>query len=460
VAKRRRWAAARRAWVALAVLALAGCAPPKQAHDCQQLLGEEKYAQVLEDCENPELRASAYLGLAGFDLFQFIDSTAPPGSVVGLLGLTPANIDAKRAYLVNAVEEVRNPRTGPEAFALLVSSFLGLATAVEDFLDNGADGAATALDDTITQDEVDAATGMTFNGTATLNVFPAPTGHFATVVNGAPYTMVCGDLPTPLCDDTTGTLTQVYDDPDGDGILDTSSPNPAVIPDLSTAAPVGLVVQLGDLALPFSLDPVRTVEMEAFLGFGGTADFPVGVFGYLGLLDDALAYLGGAQSDLAEGIDALRDQLDNGGTCLPTLDPVNGASAETLLDILYDIYAAAAGTALNPATGETDYSAWNVVAGLDLSGVGGPATIASTDFVFAPTPIGFKFLYPTADGLGGYDDTQATPRVGDGFTYPATGSLAAFAEEFENIPRLAPAAATAGDGRVSFVELLCAADTP
>ncbi|MCZ6647429.1 MAG: hypothetical protein O7B79_14470, partial [SAR324 cluster bacterium] len=58
-------------------------------------------------------------------------------------------------------------------------------------------------------------------------------------------------------------------------------------------------------------------------------------------------------------------------------------------------------------------------------------------------------LYPLSSLGGGFDLSNATPRI--------DATLQAFSDQFEFIPKLAPAAATDGDGQISIVEVMCAA---
>ncbi|MCZ6531508.1 MAG: hypothetical protein O7A08_00935, partial [SAR324 cluster bacterium] len=174
-------------------LALQACQPSEEA-SCDQLLGEGKYNDVLAQCDNPADRASAYLGLAGFDFVALAESTAPPGDIVALLGLTADNITEKRQLLEQATSEVRVPGSGAQASALLLSAFLGLAVIVAEFLDNGGGvvGGATALDDVVDESEIVEATGITTGVAAALQFSPAAAPPYFQVVSGnTPYTLIC-----------------------------------------------------------------------------------------------------------------------------------------------------------------------------------------------------------------------------------------------------------------------------
>ncbi len=118
-----------------------------------------------------------------------------------------------------------------------------------------------------------------------------------------------------------------------------------------------------------------------------------------------------------------------------------------MLNQLYLVYAQAAGTAINAAPADGDYTTYNIVAdGAAFFGGSIPA-INPDDFVFTE-PIGLKWLYPiTTGGLFDYD--TATPRVDMADTD--------FQLNFEQVPLVSPAAATAGDRTVSFIELFCLA---
>ncbi|HUJ75709.1 MAG TPA: hypothetical protein VL359_12650, partial [bacterium] len=78
-----RVAGALRAGLLLALLApLVGCGVAHTKADCDLLLSQEKWNTVLQDCDNPYHRASAYLGLAGLDLFTILESNTAVTNVV------------------------------------------------------------------------------------------------------------------------------------------------------------------------------------------------------------------------------------------------------------------------------------------------------------------------------------------------------------------------------------------
>ena len=432
---------------------LAGCQEPRYAADCEQLLAEEKFGEVLVSCDNPLHRSSAHLGLAGFNLLDLATSTQPPGDVNQLLGLTTANITAKRQRLALAAEEVRYPATTGQAFALLISAFLGLAVTITEYLDGDLDG-------DVTQAEITQATGMTQTTGSALDFSVPGTPYFQVVVGGTPYLVICLDaLSPPLCNNLPPGLIKVFDDADGSGKL--SDPEPAFSADrstvaaqLTTANPVNLLVQMGELQFPIVLDPVKVARMENFLGAGDPppADFSIGVVGYLDLLSLANLVLtassgatGSGGTEITADINAVRNRLDNGATCFSTLDPAGAA----LLDLLYTIYTSAPGTVATPVPDPAVFTTFNIIS--EASATGGGVSIPVDPTVFAFTnPIGFKFLYPTEVPVPSFDVTKATPRIDQ--------AAASFREAFENIPRLAPAAAIAGDGKVSIVELFCVSE--
>jgi hypothetical protein len=457
--------------LALAGAPLAGCqGEARNPVDCDQLLNERKYDDVIDHCDNPYQRASAYLGLAGFDVFVLLDSAADPGNVVAVLGLTAANIDSKRILINKAVSAVKKPKDGSQAFALLVASFLGFAVTVEQFLDNGASGAATALDYIFDPAEIAQALDPQINVPALL-VAPPPTDYFTAVQGGTAYTLNCtADVSGNVCDDDPETL--VYQDPTGAGILDTASPPAEALSKSSVLLAVaglnaGYPVQILDLALPYGFGPAAQNGVTDFLGSGGVGGvFDIGLGAYLQYLrtaDNALAEFGGSvpgQTAISEDINALVSQFDNGG--LRASDGgacASGDAVATLLTAsgvsgLENVYAAAAGTLGSPAPGSVPggyYNSRNLVAETGVAS----APAFST---FAAIPVGtafaalnrYKVLYPKAAGLLGFDATQATARADEGFT--------AFVSEFENIPLILPALPTANDGQLNVIELLCSAE--
>ncbi|MEE8433766.1 MAG: hypothetical protein V3S64_03170, partial [bacterium] len=414
-------------------------------------------------------RASAMLGLAGFSMLDLIESEAPPRKIVKLLGLEPENVTEKRLLIAGAAIEVRDAESGNQAFALLVSAYLGLAVSVAEYLDNGA-GSAMALDDVIEDSEVEDATGLTSRSGATLEFFQgSPIPFFQIVINTTPYLVVCGDYPTQpledsseeeptdiICDGFPPGTTSLFDDSDGSGRLDTANlPAPAVpeggSPTLSGVSPVNLVVQMGDLLLPIAVNQAKLARMESFLG-GEDPDgeyFTIGVSGYLDLLQaasDKLAEFSGSEggdSIISENINATRSLLDNGGDCLAGDD----AAGAALLDLLFAIYDSAPGTVRNPEPELVDFTFKNIAANSQLEAGGVQVPLSPEQFIFR-APIGFKFLYPIAVPANGFDVSNATPRVDE--------AAAAFRTEFENIPRLAPGGSEADDGDITFLELSCA----
>ncbi|MCZ6645947.1 MAG: hypothetical protein O7B79_06855 [SAR324 cluster bacterium] len=439
----------------LAALLLQGCGTPSQSADCDILLGEQRYTRVLEICSNPFHRASAYLGLAGLDLFNLLSTTSTPGNVVGLLGATTANITAKRQLLVLAVEEVRTPASGSQAFALLISSFLGLGITISEFLDNGA--GATALDDVIIDSEVEAASGLSFTGSS-ISLAIAGTPYYQTQVFGSSYTLICADVTPPICDNNPGASVSVYDDLDGSGLLDTgslpgvSAAEAAVSAQLGiSASSSGLVAMITSLDFPIAEDPAKSGQLENFLGQGDPAQqFAIGVVGFLDLLTAADAFLnasaggtGGGVQGISDDIDAIRVRIDNGATCIATAQP----AAASLLDLWLAIYLTAPGTVAQPLPNQTQFSNFNFVSNTQVPAGGVfPVSIDPTSYVF-PDPLGFKFLYPISLPAAGFDVTNATPHVAQADPQ--------FRTDFEFIPRIAPGAATVDDGTITLAEVLC-----
>lgn len=443
-----------------AALLAGGCGTPTQSADCDQLLGEERYERVLEVCRSPFHRASAHLGLAGFNFFNLIDSTEPPGFVVDLLGITADNITEKRLRLILAVEEVRFAATGDDGFALLVAAYLGLAVTMVEYLDNGA-GGGTALDDIFHPDEVAAATGMDTPATdPTLSsaLDPVLAGsivedgnepYYQVNVGGMAFNITCADADPTMCDGIGGAVL-VYADANGLGLLDTVTPPfPVAAPAaLSAADPAGLVVMITNLNFPIAIDSGKVARMDNFLGAGDPAlEFAIGVTGYLDLIDVGTAALitsGGTGSveGLTDEIDAGRGRIDNGAECLGTVG--------SIMDLWFAIYSAAPGTLAQPLPDLTDFTNFNTVdnAPIDAAGITFPGGLNPAAFVF-PKDLGFKTLFPTPTHGGGFDLANATPHIAN--------ANAAFQTDFEDIPRLAPAAATVLDGQISFAEVLCSA---
>ncbi|MCH8883956.1 MAG: hypothetical protein IIA41_10730 [SAR324 cluster bacterium] len=185
----------RTALLLLAGLVLAACEPKEEA-DCDQLLADEKYGQVVKSCEDPSQRAMGYLGLAGFDFLDFVTAD-DPSNIIVQLGLNTANISLKRELINDAVREVASPTSGLQAFVLLLSAFLGLSVTTTEYMDNGA--GATALDNDIAETEVRDATGMVVEDPPPL--VPLVLGgnaDFQMTVSGTPYVVDCSG-------DSTGT---------------------------------------------------------------------------------------------------------------------------------------------------------------------------------------------------------------------------------------------------------------
>ena len=450
-----------------AVLLLAACGQPTQSADCDQLLGEERYQEVLDSCGSPLQRASAHLGLAGLNIFNIINSTETAGNVVNLLGLTTSNITEKRERLILAVEEVRSPATGAEAFALLMGAYLGLAVTMAEFLDNGS--GATALDDNIADSESRAATGLgTVTVTVAFNAVSGATPVYQITSSGTAYNITCGgDASAPICDQTGGTV-NVYDKTDGAGQLDTAAP-PTVSVDqatvrtnLATADPANLVVLLQSLDYPITVDSTKSARLTNFLSQGDAdQEFAIGVIGFLDLLDVATAVLfpsgSGGISGISDQISAVRNKIDNGGDCLSSGDATD-VSAAGVMDLWYAIYSAAPGTTANPLPNLTDYTTYNIVNYTSLSGGGvtmypdstGTLNINPTGYFFANN-LGIKFLYPISLPATSFVLGNTTPHIDN--------ADADFQFKFEDIPNIAPAAATAGDGTITFLEVLCSSSS-
>ncbi len=474
--------------LAAALGTLAGCGAARTKADCDELLAEHKFQAVLNDCPNPYHRASAYLGLAGFDLDKLLNSTAAPGDVRSLLGLTPADITARRQYLEKAVTTVRPPDGNTQAFALLLAALLGLDTAAEEHLDANLDG-------TISQAEIDAAFTATYQvprllplAPATISLSPTvpptvvvtPVLQVVAVVAGRPYILVCDAADTPNVCGAAPAKTQVYDDPDGSGRLTPgitaggpSGNASTVLAAIASATSVGLIVQLSDLSPPATFSADATLFLPGYLGAGQPqGPFKIGLGGYLSAMSTASGVLatGGGQpggSTVTSYINALVAKFDNGGACKyrPPLDAYDTATLVGYLNAFAPIYAAAAGTFAHPVpagASSTYFSTRNLVPvsiGPAVNAVNAtlpkslPVSIQLPDpnkgitYAFAGGTIpSYKFLYPTAPDLFPFDASHATPRVDQAF--------AAFVSQFEAIPIFAPS--VAADGDLTFMEILCA----
>jgi hypothetical protein len=210
--------------------------------------------------------------------------------------------------------------------------------------------------------------------------------------------------------------------------------------------------------MPITLVEDKVQTMREYLGQGNpSGTFDIGVLGYLDLMDLANDLLAGEGEStvISEQIDSVRSQLDNGGTCLDTI--TGSTAASDLLNALAPMYTAAAGTLANPVPSgaATDYfKDWNYSTDATLKALmqatAGVASLDAADYIFPTTDVGFKFVYPTSQPLGGYDMTQATPRVDQ--------ADSTFALNFEAIPELAPSQSTALDNYVTYLELLCSGE--
>lgn len=437
---------------------------------------------MLDSCDNPFHRASAYLGLAGFDLDKLLNSSSPPGDVRALLGLTPDNITQRRQYLEKAVQTVHPPDGNTQAFALLVAGLLGLGTAAEEHLDANLDG-------TIAQAEIDAAFQATYQAPRLVPLVPmkfssvtsalTPVLQVSAVVDGKPYILVCDAADSPyVC---SGALTQVYDDPDGSGRLTPSilaggqSANAiSVLKDVPSATSVGLIVQLYDLSPPAFFPTDVTEFLPGYLGAGQPqGPFKVGLGGYLKDMSEASAELasGGGQpggSAVTDHINALVNKFDNGANCTfrPPLNAYDSATMIGYLNAFIPIYSAAAGTFAHPVpagAAPTYFSTQNLVSTSIRPAINAVNSTLASDLPFSielPDPNAggityaftggvisqYKFLYPKAAKVAPFDASQATPRVDQAY--------AAFVSQFEAIPIFAPSIAR--DGNLTFMEILCA----
>lgn len=433
-----------------AVLLAAACTPANRA-DCDALLGEGEYQEVLDSCDEPFSRASAYLGLAGLNMGEMIVNGATiDGDVNTLLGITAANITEKRGHLANAALAVEQAGSGREGFALLVAAFLGVAVTTTEYLDPDLDG-------TVTQADINTLTGITLNTGATFSVSPATPPYLQIVVSGTTYTAICLDAP-PICGTNTAQI-RVYDDADGSGILDAASPPTdesldaaTVKAAMNTATQANIVVQMTNLVLPMNRDPTK---WDCLINFTGNGDpegcFTVGLSRYMAMMThsiDVMTTANGntdaAGSDMLTAIDTLRTTLDNGADCMAVQDP----ALATLSDLFYEIYITAPGTTLTPVPDPAEFTAYNNVADTVLAagGVTYPAGLTAGSFIF-PNPVGYKFLYPTTAGLPGFDPAQATPSIDT--------ADPDFAYDFEALPHFAPAAATPLDDTITIAEIFC-----
>mgnify|MGYP006919318678 CR=1 FL=1 len=449
----------------LAVLLLSACGDGSEDQDqCHRDLNAERFDAVLENCDNPYQRASAWLGKAGFDLFALLlGDAASAGYLVPLLGATEANISTKRELINNAIEEVADPGGGDEAFALLTASYLGLALSTTEFLDNGAED-SVALDGAFDDAESNDATGFFAQTPYFLTGAQqaSPAAYFSVVASGTAYLLDCAaDTTTPYCDDDPADSVEIYLDSEADGILlssDTAltgSDRTDALAAVGSASSANLVVQFTGLILPFYLLDDRGPRMQAFLGEGDvTNGFSIGLGRYLALMtlaDATLSLANGVATDdapLSIIISDFRTSLDNGATCLA--DDATFAYVVDILNSLYALYVVSAGTEQNADPGSVTgaYLDYNVVSEADMAGMVDfiPSLPVGADYPFG-VDFGYRFIYPTSDDLLLMDTSQATATV--------DGSTTSFIGEFEGIAVFAPNASTALDGVIGVMELFC-----
>ena len=458
--------------VIAAALVTAACGAARTKADCDQLLHDQRYQDAADVCDNPFHRASAYLGLAGFEMGSLLNSSAPPGDVVALLGLTRDNITSRRQYLELAVQSVRPPDGPTQAFALLLSAFLGFGTSSEEYLDANLDG-------TIAQTEIESALGATAQDLPLIGAGGPVVPYFSVVANGKPYLLDCSlDVTAPVC---THPSTRVFDDPDGSGRLTTqvsggrqSNDKNQVLSSLGTATSVAYPLEVFVASPPYSFNAAATQTLPVFLGPGRPqGPFKLGIGGYLQAIREANAVLaasGGSPggSTVNANVSALVTSFDNGAPCLSKTLPqkLSSVSATLLgyLDALNTIYAASAGTALQPVpagSGASYYMSRNIVPGsikVQIDTTFGSIWIPEIPAATYGFPGGsvsrYKIMFTT--------QTPPLPSLPPLPTYPfdadtavprADGAYAAFVPQFEAIPVFAPN--VTNDGRVSFMELLC-----
>jgi len=450
---------------AVPLLALLGCAPTQKA-DCDQLLYQTKYQQVLKDCPNPYQRASAYLGLGGFNFTTLANSPSSTVNIVTVLGLTPSNVTTRRQYIEKAVEEVNPPDGVGQAFALLMSAFLGLGAATEEYLDLNLDG-------TITQVEINTVVGAVPAVPLVETVGPAAP-YFSVVVNGKPYLLNCtADAVPPIC---THPATLVFDDPDGSGRLTTavssgaeSADKAQVLAGIGAATSVGYPLEVIVASPPFTFNASATQILPDFLGAGTPQSrFRFGISGYLQaiLLANSAFTTGGGQSGgniVTQQIDTLVAKFDNGApaSCLASSLPAPlvpfAATMLGYLAALDNMYVAATGTTANPVpagAGASYFMTQNIVSSsikTPLDAAFGPAiTVPAIPTALYGFPGGsvnsYKMFYTTAPPAPVFNADTATPRVDQAF--------GVFPSQMDATPVFAPN--IAGDGKVSFFELLCA----
>ena len=455
--------------LAAALAGLAGCGTPHPSADCDQLLSDRKFQEVLSSCDNPVDRASAYLGLAGFDMFTLLESGVTDGNVVPILGLTPGNIAQRRQYLEQAVQSVNPPEGPTQAFALLLSAFLGLGTSTEEYLDPNLDG-------TVSQAEATAAVGATPSAPVVAAASPTPGSlYFSVVVNGKPYLFDCSVDPTCVA-------ATVYDDPDGTGRLTTaigsglpSADAATVLASEGSATAVGYPVEIFIAAPLLTFSVSATQDLPGFLGVGGAGGrFAIGLNAYLQGISAANAVLtaSGGQpggSAVTANVNALVSKFDNGAACVaagipPFVTAAAGAKLVAYLNALYALYAASAGTTLQPVppgAGASYFMTRNLV-----SNAAQIRTDIDAFFAALGVPLFFPQIPSAAYGFPGGQVTKyklmfttttpgLPPYLFDADTAVARfdQAYAAFPADFNSIPVFGPDAA--GDGRVSFIETLC-----
>jgi hypothetical protein len=300
-----------------------------------------------------------------------------------------------------------------------------------------------------------------------LAIFPSFLPEYYSVVSGGvPYVLDCtADLVGLLTCDS-DPETRVYDDSPGSGIVLPGSLDSAdksnVIAGFASYSSAGLVVQFVDLSLG-NLSAVAQDPVTSFLGRSSTTGrFDIGLAGYLNSLkaaDAELAKSAGSSggTDISAQIDALLAKLDNGVSCaVPPVPPALPNPVYTvglIMNDIYAIYRQAPGTKAQPIVGTPGAGAFarsNLVPRTDVPNVIDPllSLLVPANLAFALND--YKFLFPTGPGLAAFDPTRATPRVDQ--------ADATFATRFEQVPQLSPLATQAGDGNITFMEVLCAAD--
>lgn len=433
----------------LTFLFIVSCASEKE-NSCEEDQDDLDWQAVTknDDCSNEE-KAEAYLALAGFSSYELINQGNR--TIPEVLGLNGSNWATKKGYADTAVSLVSSLSTGTQKTIYFFGSILGLYTTAMGNLDNGqydpstdatSDASADAFDGELYDSEINhfAGSGIALDSSPDDGMsIDAVDAYFQVRVNGqSEYFIYDWNVyetyyTDPLNYPFNSPPVFIYLDTNADGTSDGNHSNSTdYFNDMTSdgLAEFNQIFKLNALTDPFK----DRNDLSADITVINT--FAADIYQYITNIESGASNLGiDASEDYMEDLAKYKSDLDNGAECKTLTEQKSIKIFQYLTGAFQDVSA-------------DDYSDKNLVELSELVRLGVDSTpdTSALSGILSIAKVGAKFRFRS----------KADPNVY--LPYWKNDSTSDINDLLSIIQRFEFNDVTSDDGKVTFSEIICAAD--